>query len=403
MVRNIVADALSFPGNYGEGLRCACIREVQKSLQESAKLLIEDTLAEFGLGPREGFKVYQDRISTPGDGVFTFDGMKDHTADSFKSKEGFQRAWIEEAQAMSDRSLSLIRPTIRWESKGGYSQLLFSWNPNRPSDPVDKLLRSDKTPTGATVVRANWRDNPWFPAVLEQERLDCLANEPEKYGHIWEGEYATVLSGAYFAKHLVEAEQQGRIGFFPADPLVQKYAVMDIGGTSGRSDATAIWIVQFINDEVRIIDHYEAVGQPFDAHVYWLRTNKHDDAIALLPHDGRKHDVVYSVTPQSYLNSAGFKTEVITNRGMGAAMERIEAARQMFHRVRFNADTTEAGRQALGWYHSKRDDHRSIDLGPDHDWSSHSADAFGAIAIYDSYRPKGTWGAPLRRNLPGVI
>lgn len=399
-----VEDAMRFPGDFGEGIRFACIREVQKSLKESAKLLIEDKLRKFGLGEKHGFKVYEKVIATPGDGMFTFDGMQDHTADSFKSKEGFHRAWCEEAQTISDRSLSLLRPTIRWESKGGASELWFGWNPMRPTDPIDKLLRSSATPTGSIVVQSNWRNNPWFPKVLEQERLDCLHNEPEKYPHIWEGEYATVLSGAYYAKALNLAEAQGRIGFFPLDTLHQVYAIMDIGGTSGRSDATVMWIVQFIGEEVRVINHYEVIGQPFDAHVHWLRSQGYSSAVIVLPHDGKKHDVVYSVTPKGFLDAAGFKTEVISNQGLGAAIARKDAALSIFPRVRFNKDTTEGGRQALGWYHEKIDSHRGIGLGPDHDWSSHSADAFGAVAIYDSYRPRGdAWGKPLRRGLNGVV
>lgn len=398
-----VEDALRFPGDYGEGMRFACIREVQKSLKESAKLLIEDKLRKFGLGERQGFKVFEKVITTPGDGLFTFDGMQDHTADSFKSKEGFHRAWCEEAQTLSDRSLTLLRPTIRWENKDGASELWFGWNPQRPTDPIDRLLRGTSIPTGAKVVQANWKHNPWFPAVLEQERLDDLRNNPEKYPHVWEGEYATVLSGAYYAKSLVEAEQSGRIGFFPRDPLSAVHAIMDIGGTSGKSDATVIWIVQFIGQEVRVLDHYEVVGQPFDAHVYWLRSNGYGDAIMVLPHDGKKHDVVYSVTPKSFLEQSGFVVEIIANQRLGAAMARVEAARMMFPRVRFNRDTTEGGRQALGWYHEKTDEHRNIGLGPNHDWSSHSADAFGAVAIYDANRPDtGTWGKPLSRGLKGI-
>jgi phage terminase large subunit len=398
-----IVDALRFPGDFGEGVRFACIREVQKSLKESAKLLLQDKLAKFGLGEKDGFKVYEKVITTPGDGVFTFDGMQDHTADSFKSKEGFHRAWCEEAQTFSDHSLSLLRPTIRWESKGGASELWFGWNPQRPTDPIDRLLRSDRTPTGSTVIKANWRDNPWFPSVLEQERLDCLANEPEKYGNIWEGEYATVLSGAYYSRLLHEAEAGGRIGFFPRDPLSPIYGMMDIGSSSGRADATVIWIFQMIDEEVRFVAHYEAVGQAFADHVYWLRQSGHGDAIMILPHDGVKHDVVYSVTPKSYLEQAGFSVQVMANRGTGAAMERIEAARLMLPRCRFNRETTEAGRDALGWYHRHVDPKRNVDLGPKHDWASHSADAFGAVAIFAAARkPSSTWDKPIRRNVGSI-
>ena len=192
-----------------QGYRAVCIREVQKSLKQSAKRLLEDKLQDFGLGEAQGFKVYREVIETPGDGLITFTGMQDHTADSVKSLEGFDRAWVEEAQSLSDRSMSLLRPTIRKEG----SELWFSWNPQRATDPVDMMLRGATTPTGAKVVRANWSDNPWLPNVLNQERRDCLEATPERYGHIWEGEYATVLEGAYFAKHLTEAQLEGRIGF----------------------------------------------------------------------------------------------------------------------------------------------------------------------------------------------
>lgn len=395
-----VEDALRWPGETGVGLRMVCIREVQKSLKESAKRLVEDKIAAFGLTERDGFKVFREVIELPGDGLVTFTGMQDHTADSVKSLEGFDRAWVEEAQSLSDRSMSLLRPTIRKEG----SELWFSWNPMRPTDPVDMLLRGDKLPTGAKVVRANWSDNPWFPKVLEQERADCLDATPERYDHIWQGGYATVLEGAYYARHLTDAQLTGRIGFFAPDPLMKTYAIWDIGGTSQKSDATAIWIVQFVGQEVRVLDYYEAVGQPFDAHVNWLRSSGYEDAICVLPHDGRKHDSVYSVTPEGFLQAAGMQVEVVSNQGKGAALLRMDAVRAMFPQVRFNEATTKGGREALGWYHEKRDPVRGIGLGPEHDWSSHGADAFGLVAVFRQTVTQRTgWGnGPLMRNLKGI-
>jgi phage terminase large subunit len=361
---------LRFPGH-----RSVCIREVQKSLKQSAKRLIEDTLQAYNLGEAQGFKVFREVIETPGDGLIIFQGMQDHTADSVKSLEGFDRAWVEEAQSLSDRSLSLLRPTIRSDG----SELWFSWNPTRPTDPIDQLLRGTNLPSGSAVVRANWSDNPWFPAVLEQERRDCLANQPERYGHIWEGEYATVLEGAYYAKHLTDAQIEGRIGFVARDPLNKIYAFWDIGGTSAKSDATSIWIVQFIGAEVRVLDYYEAVGQPFEAHVNWLRAGGYTDAVCVLPHDGRKHDQVYAVTPQSYLQEVGFTVDLVRNQGAGAALQRIDASRRLFPSMRFNEEKTKGGRDALGWYHEKRDEARGIGLGPEHDFASHACLVAGTL------------------------
>jgi phage terminase large subunit len=325
--------------------------------------------------------------------------MQDHTADSIKSLEGFDRAWIEEAQSLSHRSLELLTPTMRKEG----SEIWASWNPNRPTDAIDQLLRGANTPTGSVVVNANWKHNPWISKVLLQEKDDCLRMTPDRYPHVWEGEYATVLEGAYYARHLSEAALEGRIGFFGKDPLIKLHAVWDIGGTSKKSDATAIWIVQYIGEEVRLIDYYEAVGQPFESHVNWLRAKGYEDALMVLPHDGRKHDMVYKVTPEGFLQDAGFTVESIKNQGAGAVLSRIEAARRMFPSCRFHDENTKGGREALGWYHEKRDEARGLGLGPEHDWASHGADAFGLVAVYrQGIHQSDSWDTPIRRNIAGV-
>lgn len=355
------------------GLRAVCIREVQKSLKESAKRLIEDKLKQFNLGEAQGFKVLMDRIETPGNGVIIFQGMQDHTAESIKSLEGYSRAWIEEAQTLSARSLGLLRPTIRAEG----SELWFSWNPTRKSDPVDQMLRGPEIPTGAVVVKANWSDNPWFPAVLEQERLDCLRTQPEAYDHIWEGGYAAVMQGAYYAAALAEARQQGRIGKVAKDPLMQVRAFWDIG----VRDATSIWIAQFVGREIRVLDYYEAVGQPLASHLVWLRNSGWDDALCVLPHDGTQRDKITALPFADHIRAAGFKVITVDNQGRGAYLKRIEAGRRLFPSIWFNAETCQGGLDALGWYHEKRDPNRNIGLGENEDWSNHAADAFGLMCI----------------------
>ena len=377
------------------GFRGLCGREIQKSLKDSAKFLIESKLAKFGLGEAHGFKVFREVIETPGDGAIMFQGLQDHTADSIKSFEGIDVFWGEEAQSLSARSLSLLRPTIRKEG----SELWFGWNPTRKSDPVDQMLRGGNTPTGSIVTRANWSDNPWFPGVLEQERQDCLRTQPDQYAHIWEGEYATVLTGAYYARHLQEAREQGRIGKVARDPLMEVKAFWDIG----FSDATAIWIVQFIGREIRVLDYYEAQGQPLAAHLNWLRSNGYENALCVLPHDGAHGNAVTGIKFEDHIRAAGFKAQTIENQGRGAAMKRIEALRRLFPSIWFNEATCQAGLDALGWYHEKRDDARGIGLGPEHDWSSHCADSAGLMAIaYEAPRerqrssvrvlhPQGAW------------
>lgn len=359
------------------GFRGVCIREVQKSLKESAKRLIEDQLANYRLGEADGFKVFREVISTPGDGLIIFQGMADHTAESIKSLEGIDVAWVEEAQSLSPRSLQLLRPTIRKDA----SEIWFSWNPRRQTDPIDLMLRSATPPTDAVTVRANYSDNMWFPKVLEQERLDCLATQPDQYPHIWEGEYATVLTGAYYAEHLAKAKLEGRISNVAADPLMTYRAFWDIGGTGLKADATAIWVCQFVGREIRVLDYYESQSQPLATHLGWLRERGFAKALCILPHDAEHGNNLVQTNYITAIREAGFDADVIKNQGPGAAMLRVEAARRLFPSIWFNRLTTQAGLDALGWYHEKRDEARNIGLGPDHDWSSHGADAFGLMAV----------------------
>lgn len=397
----LIEDCLYEPGAAGgAGLRAVCIREVQKDLAQSSKLLIESKLQAHGIGESDGFKVYNDLIRTPGDGLIIFKGMQDYTADSIKSLEGFKRAWWEEAQTATGPSLNMLRPTLRATG----SQLWFSWNPRRRTDPVDVMLRGPEKPTGSVVVRSNWRDNPWFPAELEQERQDCLRMQPEQYDHIWEGGYATVLEGAYYAKAIATARQEGRIGRVSADPLMRIRIFCDLGGTGAKSDAFSMWAVQFIGKEIRVLNYYEAVGQPLSTHLQWLSEQgyKPGKVDIVLPHDGEQQEMVTDSSFEKAFKAAEYTVTVVPNQGKGAAKGRIEAGRRLFPRIWFDEAKTEAGLSALGWYHEKKDAARGIGLGPDHDWSSHGSDAFGLMCV--AYKePSGVSLPKLVYSTAGVV
>ena len=361
------------------GFRAVCIREVQRTLKHSSKRLLEDKLRQYGLGEAHGFEVQDQSIKTPGGGEIIFIGMQDSNAESVKSLENISVAWVEEAQSLSARSLELLRPTIRAPG----SQIWFSWNARRKTDPVDELMRGLGKPTNSVCIMANWRDNPFFPDVLETERMDCVKHNPDQYEHIWEGAYSSVIAGAYYSANLTQAKQEGRIGRVSADPLLPLKIFVDIGGTGAKSDAFSMWVAQHVGREIRVLDNYEAVGQPMAAHAAWLRMKGYgpDVARVYLPHDGVTRDRVFSVSFESSFNDIGYDVTVVKNQGAGAAMARVEAGRRMFGSMYFNESTTAAGLEALGWYHEKRDDARQIGLGPEHDWASHSADSFGLLAV----------------------
>jgi phage terminase large subunit len=355
------------------GTAVVCIREVQRTLTQSAKRLIEQKIAQLGVGPL--FRILDDRIEAPGKGLIIFQGMQDHTAESIKSLEGFRIAWIEEAQTLSHRSLALLRPTIRTEN----SEIWASWNPRRKSDAIDEFLRQQKPP-GAVVVEANWRDNPWFPEVLVSERQIDQERYPERYDHIWEGGYAKAFE------------------------LLPLRAFFDLGGSGASADAMAIWIVQWVGQEIRVLDYIEGMGQVLAYYVDELRRKKYDKAICYLPHDGVNANAITGKRYEDHLREAGFSVEPpVKNQGRGAAMMRVEALRRLFPRLWFNEATTEAGRDALGYYHERRDDDRNVGLGPEHDWSSHAADAFGLMAIcYEEPSRAAGFGRKLQYQKLGI-
>lgn len=362
-----------------------CGRKFMNSLDESS---LEEIKAAVRAEPwlADAFEVGEKFIRTKSGRIsFKFAGL-DRNIDSVKSKSRILLCWVDEAEPVSEDAWQTLIPTLREED----SELWVTWNPKRKGSATDLRFRNSSDQR-VKVVEMNWRDNPWFPDILDRVRLKDMAERPDQYAHVWEGDYAQVMVGSYYAKQIAEMRAQGRVGNVAADPLMTIRAVWDIGGTGAKADACAIWICQFVGREIRVLDYYEAQGQPLAAHVQWLRSKGYGKALCILPHDGVQHDKVYSVTYESALFDAGFDVEVVKNQGPGAASMRIEATRRMFPSVWMNERTTEAGLYALGAYHAKRDDARGIDLGPNHDWSSHCADAFGLLCLtYEAPRVKKT-------------
>lgn len=379
-------------GNAGTTGIILCARQFMNSLEDSSleevKRAIESEpwlLAWYEIGDKY-IKSKCGRIS------FAFAGL-DRNIASIKSKGRILLCWVDEAEPVSDEAFTTLIPTLREEDTDWNAELWLTWNPKRKAAAVEKRYRNSTDPL-VKIVELNWRDNPKFPAKLERDRQRDLAERPDQYEHIWEGAYASVVEGAYFAKHLTAAKASGRIGRVPADPLMTLRVFVDIGGTGAKADAFTIWVAQFIGLEVRVLDYYEAVGQPIGTHLEWLRARGYtpEKAQIWLPHDGSTQDKVFDVSYESALQKAGYTVTVVPNQGKGAAAARIEAARNLFPSIWFNEETTQAGRDALGWYHEKKDEIRNIGLGPEHDWASHGSDAFGLMAVV--YEPPKAY-APL--------
>lgn len=376
-------------GTMGQSGIILCARQFMNSLADSSleevKRAIEDEpfLADW-------YDVGEKYIrSKCGHIDFAFAGL-DRSIDSIKSKGRILLCWVDEAEPVTASAWSTLIPTLREEGADWNAELWVTWNPKSKKAAVESRFRFANDPL-IKIVEMNWRDNPRFPAKLERERRRDLEKRPDQYDHIWEGDYVKVIEGAYYAKHLTEARAAKRIGRVSADPLMTIRLFFDIGGTGARADAVSIWVSQFIGKEIRALDYYEAVGQPLATHVEWLRRRGYvpGKAQVWLPHDGSSNDKVFDVSYESALRSAGYDVTVVPNQGKGAASARIESGRRYFSSIWFNAPqdatedapTTQAGIEALGWYHEKKDEERGIGLGPEHDWSSHAADSFGLMCM----------------------
>ncbi len=214
----MVETALMIPGFRG-----LCIREVQKSLRESAKLLIEDKIHKFGVSDR--FECQSDVTRTPGGGVIIYRGMQDYNAESIKSLEGFQRVWNEESQTTSKRSLELLRPTIRAPG----SELWFSWNPRSPLDPIDKFFCGAQPPPDSKLVNVSYKDNPFFPKEMELERQYDHQFNRSRYAHIWEGDYEPAVAGAIWDRASIDSYRLS-----DAPPLERIVVAVDPAISSGE-------------------------------------------------------------------------------------------------------------------------------------------------------------------------
>lgn len=380
---------------FSRKTRAACIREVQATIKDSVRQLLIDKIQKLGLG--KFFEVLDGEIRGRNGSLVIFKGMQTYNAENIKSLEDFDIAWVEEAQTFSEKSLRLLRPTIR---KGG-SEIWFSWNPRHDTDAVDKFFRGQTPPRNAIICPVNWYDNPWFGDVLTDEKDQDFANDPEMAEHVWGGGYEIITEASYYAKQIAAAEKSGRVGFFPYMPELPVFTGWDLG----VDDYTAVWFLQVRHEgiipRVRIIDYYEASGLGADDILAEALPEYTKDAakrvMALIeldrqpftyqrhfmPHDiGNREWGAGARTRIQTLNSLGVPLDKI-NRGVAQdPTERINASRRLLPMCEFHqTKRVMQGLSRLRRYSRKKNEALGTYLGPLHDENSHGADAFGEFAI----------------------
>lgn len=261
-------------------VRVLCTREVQQSIKDSVHRLLCDQITLLGL---DGFySTLETEIRGANGTLFVFSGLAQHTVASIKSFEGIDICWIEEAQTVSRKSWSVLIPTIRADE----SEIWVTFNPELDTD--ETYLRFVETPPPeALVLKLTYRDNPWFPAVLEQERLHCQATQPlEEYANIWEGECRPSVAGAIYAGEVAAMVREGRICRVPYDPRLKVHTVWDLG-----LDTTAIGLVQSSRSEIRIIEYIEDAQLKLDYYAGELQKRNYNWGWDWLPHDGHADNV----------------------------------------------------------------------------------------------------------------
>lgn len=381
---------------FAKETRAACIREVQNSLKESVQQLVADKIAKFGLG--DAFRVLEGEIRGPHGSLIIFKGMQSYNAENIKSLEGFDVAWVEEAQSLSAHSLRMLRPTIRKEG----SEIWFSWNPRHDTDAVDVFFRGPAKPSDAIVVEVNWNDNPWLPDVLRREKDDDYRADPEMADHVWGGGYQIVTEGAYYAKLIAAAEKDGRIGAFPYNPKLD----LKTGWDLGVDDYTAIWFVQDDGHRAYAVDYYEASGDGAEQIVAAALPELNPDELARCaalvelerakPFRYAKHYLPHDVEVREWGGGARTRRQVLTALGVkpilaGAQQgpaERINAVRRILPVLHFNnTKRVQVGLSRLRRYSRKWNDAMQTYTTPLHDMNSHGADALGEYAINCGIRP----------------
>jgi|TARA_R110001583_G_scaffold39630_2_gene126826 phage terminase large subunit len=374
---------------YKEPIRFVCIREIQKDLKQSVKQLLEDKIRAFGLGTY--FDVVQNEIRGANGSLIIFKGMNDYNADSIKSLENYDGAWVEEAHTFSQRSLDLLRPTFRKES----SEIWFTWNPTDEFDAVDKFIRGPSPPLDSIVVDVDYTRNPWFPDVLRKEMAEDRNRDPVKAAHVWDGEYMSAPEGAYFAAIMADLNHKARIGIVPHDPNLEVHVSWDLGNGPNM----VAWFSQWVNREILIIDHLEgdeeARNEGWPWYVRKLREKKYLYAPLILPHDARPAQRVTGKGDEQALRDFGFETVIVPRMDKGEA---VKLSQRVLPICRFDSERCKQGIKALKHYQPNYDEKMRIDRGPKPNWASHHADAFRHLA--QRYETPKELAAKRPRNRP---
>jgi len=358
--------------------RILCAREFQSSIQESVHALLSQQIDLLGL--QEYYEVQQSTIigkagSDAYGTEFIFAGLR-HNVNKIKSMEKVKRVWIEEAQTVSKLSWDTLIPTIRIDD----SEIWMTFNPELDTDETYRRFVSSP-PKNATVIKMNWNDNPWFPQVLEQERIDLKERDYDAYLNVWEGHCKQALEGAIYAKELREAQFAGRITKVPYSASKSVEVFFDLGW----SDNTSLWFVQRVGFELRVIKSYQNRHETLLHYLQYIQSQKYVIGTLWLPHDARAKQLGTGMSIEEMAKASGYNVRIAPRLSVE---DGINALRTVFPTMYFDEENCADGLQALRHYRYKVDSLTGqFSREPLHDENSNYADSARYIAV-SMYEPK---------------
>jgi len=368
-----IARALLVLG-YSEKHKILCAREIQKSIQDSVHSLLKEQIEELGL--TDFYEIQKSTILGKNGTEFLFAGLRSNIA-NIKSIPNITRAWVEEAQSASATNIKTLALTVR----APQSEVWLSFNPDLEDDPVYQEYVVTP-PDDAIVIKINYDDNPFFPEVLRKEMESDRKKNYEAYKHTWEGKPKQAVEGAIFSEEILKASEEHRFTKVPIQAGIPVQTFWDLG----QSDNTAIWFVQLVGMEFRIIDYYQASGHKMPHYIDVLaeRGYKYDEHC--LPHDADYEQQAAQKTIKRQLQDALKDNPKLGNtvrivQRIPKKVLGIDAARSVFAQCVFDKEKTKDGLQCLRHYAYARDTETGkVSKEPKHDIWSHGSDAFLCFA-----------------------
>jgi phage terminase large subunit len=349
-------------------IRVLCAREYQTSIRDSVHKLLSDQIDLMNM--HSIYEITQNSIRGRNGSEFAFVGLKNNVS-NVKSYEGIDICWVEEAQTVSRMSWNTVIPTIRKEG----SEIWVTFNPELETDETYQRFVV-KPPEHAVVQKINWSDNPWFPEVLALEKDALKSRDPSAYQTVWEGLCRLTVDGAIFANEMQVAELDGRITKVAYDPTKPVHAIFDLGW----ADSTAIWFLQFVGMETRLIRYHEDSQKTISHYLALMQTYGYMYDTLWLPHDAQNKTLASNgKSIEEIVRAAGYKTRIIERTPVA---DSINAARTIFRNCWFDRENCYDGLQCLRHYRYDVDPETGqFSRQPLHDIYSHGADAFRYIGL----------------------